>query len=73
MSIGPQVEIPADELLALVNPDGLEVADIAAHALERLNEILTAVAEPRFECRTNREKVSTTVRTHSFWPVANWS
>jgi hypothetical protein len=35
----------------LVNPDRLRIANLTAHPLQRLNDILTAIAEPRIKGR----------------------
>ena len=51
VSVGPQIQVSADELGTLVNPDRLWIANLTAHLLQRLNDVLTAVAEPRIKRR----------------------
>ena len=58
MGVCPQVQIPANEFRALVNPDRLRIADGAAHAFQRLHHILAPVMEPRIRRRAEpRESV----------------
>ena len=72
--VGPEVHVARDELAALVHANGLWIAGAAAHPVERRDHVLAAVAVADIEHRNmSREKVSTTVRTRSFLPVANWS
>ena len=49
MGIGPQIEVAADELGALVNRNRLWIADLTAHPFQRLHDIFTAVVEPRIQ------------------------
>src|SRR5690606_30888798 len=49
--IGPEIEIAADELRALVDAYGLGLADIAAAPLNPRHGIFAAVTEPRIEGR----------------------
>ena len=49
--ISPQIEIPGDEFGALVDADGLRLADRLTDPFEGTHDILTAVAEPRIDRR----------------------
>lgn len=49
--VGSQVEITGDELRALIDPDRLRIAELAADAFQRLHEVFAAVAESRIDRR----------------------
>ena len=70
--VGPQVEVAADELGALIDPDRLRVAQFRADLLQRGDDILGPVAEARIDHRREaREDVDH--RQHPiFRPVASW-
>jgi hypothetical protein len=72
--IGPEVHVAGYELAALIDTDRLGVAGRSAHPVERRDHIFAAVAVSHIEhWNVSREKVSTTVRTRNFLPVASWS
>jgi len=70
VGIGPQIEIPRDELTAVVDLDHSRIPDLAADAFERLNDVLAAVREPRIGCRAVA-RVSTTVGMRRFGSMAS--
>jgi len=43
--VGPQIEVARDELRALIDPDRLRIAMLAADPFERGDDILAAIAE----------------------------
>jgi len=45
LGVGPKVEVPGDELRALVDPDRLGIADLRAHLFQRSNDVFGSVAE----------------------------
>ena len=45
--VGPEIQVPTDELGALVDPDSLWITDRMTGPLEGLDDVLTAIAEPR--------------------------
>ena len=45
--IGPEVEVAADELAAIVDPDRLRIAKLATHPFQGLHDVLAAIGEPR--------------------------
>jgi hypothetical protein len=45
--IGPQIEIAADELAAIVHPDRLRIAELTTHLNQRLPDVIAVVGEPR--------------------------
>lgn len=47
--IGPQIEVPGDELAAIIDLDRLGIADTATYSLERLDDILAAIGEARID------------------------
>jgi len=47
--VGPEIEVAAGELRALVDPDSLWITDRAADPLEGLDDVLTPIAEPGIE------------------------
>lgn len=49
--IGPQVEVAADELAAVVDPDRPWIADLPADSLGRLNHVFAAIPETRIRRR----------------------
>jgi hypothetical protein len=51
LHIGPEIEIPADELGSLIDSDRLRIAGCRAGAFEGRNDVFGAVAEPRIERR----------------------
>ena len=51
LTIGPEVEITADELRALVDPDDFWITDTPTNALKGSNNILAPIAEPRIDGR----------------------
>lgn len=51
IGIGPQIQIARDELGALIDADGLRITNCRAGVLQRLNDILGAVAEARIKHR----------------------
>lgn len=56
--IGSQIEVARDELRALIDADRVGIADVCADALERRNNIFTAIAEPRIDDRREpREQI----------------
>ena len=55
------------------NLNGFGTTDRTAYAIQCRKDILAAVAERGSRIGTYRERVSTIVRTLSFFPVANWS
>jgi len=58
LGIGPQVEIAADELGALVDPDRLRIAQFRADPFQRGDDVLGPIAEARIDCwREAREGV----------------
>jgi len=58
VDVGPQIQVPADKLGPLVDPDRPWIADDGAGHLKGLNNVLTAVAEAWIEHRREpRERV----------------
>jgi hypothetical protein len=56
--VGPQVEIPGDELRALVDPDHPGQPDLAADTFEHIDNIGSLEREPRLEGRREpRERI----------------
>jgi len=51
VGLGPQIQVAGDELAASVDPDRPGISDLSAYPLERLNDILTAIGEPRISRR----------------------
>lgn len=49
--ISPEVEVPSDELGALIDTDRLGIADAPADPLERQNDVLSPIAEARIHRR----------------------
>lgn len=49
--ISPEIHVSRDELAAIVHPDGLRIAHLPARCLERRDDVLAAVAEPRVDHR----------------------
>lgn len=45
VGIGPEIEVPGDELAAIIDPDRLWITDLPANPFERLNDVFSAVAE----------------------------
>lgn len=43
--IRPQIEIPANEFTAVVDPNGLRIANAPADPLQRLNDVFSSIAE----------------------------
>jgi hypothetical protein len=71
--IGPQIEIPGDELGPLVNTDSLRVTDASACAIQGRNDILTPVAEPRINhWREPREGVDHRQTSATGVPSSAW-
>jgi len=52
--VGPEIEIPGDELRAQIDADGLRITCLSAHPLECVDHVFTAIAE----ARVNRRCVS---------------
>ena len=53
----PQIEVARDGLAALVDPNDLRIADRRADPFERLDDVLTPVAEPR-DCQDFRVRAA---------------
>jgi len=49
--VGPEIEIPGDELRAQIDADGLRITCLSAHPIERSDNVFAAIAEPRVDCR----------------------
>lgn len=56
VGIGPEVEVTADKLGALVNPDCLRIAHCPTGLVERADNILRAIAEPWIDDRREPAK-----------------
>jgi len=56
--IGPRVQVPADELGALVDPDRLGIPYGGTGCLEGVRDVFPAIAEPRIQYRREpRERI----------------
>jgi hypothetical protein len=51
VGIGPQVQVPGDELGPLIDPDGLRIAQPAAGPVQGLDHVFRPVGEPRIDHR----------------------
>jgi hypothetical protein len=47
--VSPQIKIPGDEFRALIDADVLRIPDHPANLLQRLHDILAAIAEARID------------------------
>ena len=69
---GPEVHVARHELTALINADGLGIARLPTDPVQGRHNIFAPVAELRIQNRhVSCEKVSTTVNTCNFLPVAS--
>lgn len=51
IGISPEIKVAGDEFAAIINPDRLGTAHLAADPFLRLDDILAAISEPSFCCR----------------------
>ena len=52
VGIGPEIEVAGDELVAVIDSNGLRIADLGADPLQGLDDILPAIGEPGIGRRT---------------------
>lgn len=64
--LGPQIEVPADDLGAVVDPNRLRIANDGAGRLEGLDDITPRWLKRGSGTADNREKVSTPVSARIF-------
>ena len=51
MGVGPQVQVPGDKLRPLIDPDRLRIAEFGAGLIQRLDDVLRPIGEPRIDHR----------------------
>ena len=73
VGIGPEIEIPGDELTAVVDPDRSGIAGVGTDAFQGLNDVLSAVGEAGIGRRTEPRMGVDNGQDAELIAMASWS